>query len=119
MKKKTNQVVEAILKMNDDRLRRGLIDNSQYEKIRARCLLRPALPRVGAHAPGEQKGRKRASPLVEAIVEWSEDQLRLGIIDEAEHEKVIHHLLGDRRRSPKPAENCDSAISARAADPRG
>jgi len=117
MKKKTNRVVEAILKMNDDRLRRGLIDNSQYEKIRARCLLRPALPRTEAHAPGDKKEGKRTSPLVEAIVEWSEDQLRLGIIDEAEHQKVILHLLGDRRRAPKPAENCDS-IPAGAADSR-
>jgi hypothetical protein len=31
MTKKTNSVVEAILEMNDDQLRSGLIDKAEYE----------------------------------------------------------------------------------------
>jgi len=36
MTKKTNSVVEAILEMNDDQLRSGLIDKAEYEKITIR-----------------------------------------------------------------------------------
>ena len=36
MTKKTNSVVEAILEMNDDQLRSGLIDKAEHEKITIR-----------------------------------------------------------------------------------
>ena len=36
MTKKTNRVAEAILEMNDDQLRSGLIDKAEHEKITIR-----------------------------------------------------------------------------------
>jgi len=40
--------------------------------------------------------KKKTSPVVEAILEMADDQLRLGIIDKAEHEKITMRHLGPK-----------------------
>jgi putative transcriptional regulator len=41
---------------------------------------------------------KKANRVVEAILEMNDDQLRSGLIDKAEHEKITIRHMGDRGR---------------------
>jgi putative transcriptional regulator len=46
---------------------------------------------------------KKPSPVVEAILEMADDQLRLGIMTKAEHEKItIRHLGPQALRTAEP-----------------
>ena len=47
--------------------------------------------------------KKKPSPVVEAILEMADDQLRLGIMTKAEHEKItIRHLGPQALRTSEP-----------------